>query len=106
VPPTANLNIVGIVSQVGRQFSNIRTQSTRILPPFMNRRGVMFHSPGTAPKAMSPGNIPARIGAGSVILMPGAAREFRALGKVRMNNSFNAITANDCDRTLTALVSV
>lgn len=101
---TANLLIdVEIPSPAGLQFDRLTERSSLILHPYLNRRGLHFHNPGSRLKAVSPGNIEARIGAGSVVLPPGKHFEVIHGGKIRCNTSFHGITEDACDGTLTVL---
>ena len=68
-----------------------------------NRRGILFHNPGTQNKAVCPANLAASQGAGSIILLPKQSKQINAFGKVRINCGFNAQTANNGDGTLSWL---
>ncbi len=94
---------IDIVSPNGWQTSALTTASSVFLNPNQNRRGILFHNPGTQNKAVCPANLAASQGAGSIIIVPKAQKEIRACGKVRINCGFNAATANNADGTLTAL---
>lgn len=102
--PVAYPNLdIDITSPNGWQTSALTTASQAFLPANQNRRGVLFHNPGTQNKAVCPANLAASQGAGSIILLPKASKEIRACGKVRVNCAFNAATANNADGALTAL---
>lgn len=102
--PVAYQNVdVDLISPNGFATSALTTGSAQFLPANKNRRGLLFHNPGTQNKGISPGNLAASIGAGSIIVLPKDQKEIRAFGKVRMNCAFNACTANNADGTLTAL---
>jgi hypothetical protein len=101
---TITLNIdIDIPSPNGLQVTSLTTASVQIIGANAVRRGILFHNPGTQPKAVSPGNLPASLTAGSIILLPKAEKRIDARGKVRVNCAFNALTANNADGTLTAL---
>jgi hypothetical protein len=102
--PVAYQNLdVDITSPNGGQVTGLTTASALLLNANQNRRGILFHNPGTQNKAVCPANLAASQGAGSIILLPKASKEIRAFGKVRMNCGFNAATANNSDGSLTWL---
>jgi hypothetical protein len=101
---TMNLNVdIDIPSPNGQQVTTLTTASSQILGANQNRRGILFHNPGTQLKAIAPGNLAASLIAGSIILLPKAEKRIDARGKVRVNCAFNALTANNSDGALTAL---
>jgi hypothetical protein len=84
-------------------IAGLTTASSQILGANPNRRGLLWHNPGTQLKWVAPGNLAASQGAGSIAILPKDQKEIRARGKVRVNCAFNALTANNGDGTLTAL---
>jgi len=100
----AHQNIdIDIPSPNGLQVTNLTTASAQLIGSNQNRRGILFHNPGTQNKAIAPANLAASQGAGSIILLPKAQKQINASGKVRINCAFNALTANNADGALTAL---
>lgn len=102
--PVAHQNVdVDIASPNGFNLTGLTTGSAQILPAKQNRRGLLFHNPGTFRKWIAPGNLAASAGAGSIAILPAGQKEIRAFGKVRLNCAFNAVTENNADPTLLAL---
>lgn len=102
--PVAYQNLdIDITSPNGGQVTNLTTSSVTLLPSNSNRRGILFHNPGTQNKAVCPSNLSASQGAGSIILLPKAQKQINAFGKVRVNCGFNAQTANNSDGSLSWL---
>ena len=94
---------IDISSPNGGQVTNLTTASSTLLGSNPNRRGILFHNPGTQNKAVCPANLAASQGAGSIILLPKAQKQINAFGKVRVNCGFKAQTANNGDGSLTWL---
>jgi hypothetical protein len=102
--PVAYLNQdIDISSPTTFQTSGLTTASSTLLSSNQNRRGILFHNPGTQNKAIAPANLAASLTAGSIILLPKSQKQINAFGKVRINCGFNALTANNSDGALTAL---
>jgi hypothetical protein len=93
---------IDISSPVASNLTTLTTVSARIIAPNRNRRGILFHNPGTVNKSVCPANLAAN-GAGSIILLPKAQKQINASGKVRVNCAFNAVTANNADGSLSIL---
>jgi hypothetical protein len=102
--PVAYLNTdIDIPSPTALQTSALTTASSTLLASNSNRRGILFHNPGTQNKAIAPANLAASLTAGSIILLPKSQKQINAFGKVRINCGFNSLTANNSDGALTAL---
>jgi hypothetical protein len=102
--PVAYQNVdVDISSPTAFQTAALTTASSTLIGSNANRRGVLFHNPGTQNKAIAPANLAASLTAGSIILLPKSEKRIDARGKVRINCGFNALTANNGDGTLSAL---
>jgi hypothetical protein len=102
--PVVQVNLdVDIPSPVGKAITGLTTGSTSILSANQNRRGILFHNPGTQNKGIAPANLSASLSAGSIIVLPKDQKQINASGKVRVNCGFNAMTANASDGALTAL---
>jgi hypothetical protein len=94
---------IDISSPNGGQVTNLTTASSTLIGSNANRRGILFHNPGTQNKAVCPANLAASQGAGSILLLPKSQKQINAFGKVRVNCGFNAQTANNGDGSLSWL---
>lgn len=96
-----------ITSPLGVRVDDLTQGSRRVLEPRVSRRGITFLNPGTVIKAVAPSPHRASLGlharAGSLLLRPGASKELRAFGKVRVNTAWEAATDSPVDGTLTIL---
>jgi hypothetical protein len=102
--PVAYVNTdIDISSPTALTTSALTTASSVLAASNANRRGVLFHNPGTQNKAIAPANLAASLTAGSIILLPKSEKRIDARGKVRINCGFNALTANNSDGSLSVL---
>jgi hypothetical protein len=102
--PVAYVNTdIDISSPTALTTSALTTASSALAASNANRRGILFHNPGTQNKAIAPANLAASLTAGSIILLPKSEKRIDARGKVRINCGFNALTANNSDGSLSVL---
>lgn len=94
---------IDIASPNAFNLTGLTTASSTILPANRNRRGLLWHNPGTQNKAVAPANLAASMGAGSIVILPKAEQRIAVAGKVRINCGFTGVTANNADGALTVL---